>query len=884
MAITKVMNSKANIKQYSAADLPINAKQPVIARMPAVESTLNQTVINLPFLVDTVNAQDTFFLAIDGKLLSLGSSYDYQMSSVDLMGMSNQVTLNNPIDAGLNIQAWKIGLKKESELGIDQRFINAYNYLGNAFQGYVDQSVKMVATSTTGTPAAGTFYSSVVGRAPIPDLSANLKARMGVDRIMTQNGFKIQNEFGPNGEPVWGAQNDTFGQIRMVGNWYIGQIGNHGQMNWGNSVGDYIEVTFYGTGLNWLTYANQGTSQAVASVDGGAEGSNLMVTQAGSFVSVNYSPNVVVPVVKGLSLGIHTVKIRLSVLSGNALNTYGFDILNESANVLVAPGTAYNAGKAITSNSLYSTSYNSVATGTRGGRVLMYQKADGSIGSAFTAVGSSQYLTASDHSNEEPVRVHNFREFGAGKGSDFSIYNGYQSSAFTLDDGSTTLNGNGVYAQNVAGDADSLRASGSGSFILINFVGTGLDIVSANNDVNARTTAMYVDGSSVGNISIASNELSRRVRICSGLPYGTHTVKFSYNSPDTVFIKDFIIYQPKTPLLPSGAVALGSYNVMANYVPSSNPAPNSSSPDIAAGVLRKAMSSRETTLTGTWGTNSLDGNFGAGWNTSSNTPGDTASFTFFGTGFEWKGLFQAGGQNNTMSIDGSTNLSGYTTSFLQSSGGATFTPSTGAFAGSCAQQWWSLSVTGLPLGLHTVKMVNNAGQWLYVDTLDIITPIHSHKSNVQADMQNSLSVGSQGIEDNRLFSPIPNQANIKNWAQAKGVSSSPTTTSTSPVPMPDMAVTIKTSGQPLEISYAASLNDSSPGSYVYTAISVDGVLVSVFQITTSAPSGSGYIYVNTDKAIVPVSAGTHLVQVVWLVSGGTGSAYSTNRSLIAKEM
>ena len=82
MSVTKLLSSKANIKQYSNADLPIQPKQPVIARYQA-DSTASQTVINLPFQVDTLNAQDNFFVAVDGKVLTLGSSADYTMTAVD---------------------------------------------------------------------------------------------------------------------------------------------------------------------------------------------------------------------------------------------------------------------------------------------------------------------------------------------------------------------------------------------------------------------------------------------------------------------------------------------------------------------------------------------------------------------------------------------------------------------------------------------------------------------------------------------------------------------------------------------------------------------------------------------------------------------------------
>jgi len=112
--ITKQVNSKANIKQYSDADYPVNPKQPILARYSA-ESTAAQTVINLSFSVDTVNAKEAVLIIVDGRVLTEGSSYDYTFTSVDISGYSSQVTLNSSLAASLNIQALKLGFRKESE-------------------------------------------------------------------------------------------------------------------------------------------------------------------------------------------------------------------------------------------------------------------------------------------------------------------------------------------------------------------------------------------------------------------------------------------------------------------------------------------------------------------------------------------------------------------------------------------------------------------------------------------------------------------------------------------------------------------------------------------------------------------------------------------------
>lgn len=113
MAIIKKLNSKAKIKQLTDADMPFQARQPVLAKGSAI-STASQTIINLPWLVDTVNQQDSFFITVDGKLLTLGGSNDYTMTNLDPLGFSNQVTLTQSLTAGLNIQYWKQGFQKDA--------------------------------------------------------------------------------------------------------------------------------------------------------------------------------------------------------------------------------------------------------------------------------------------------------------------------------------------------------------------------------------------------------------------------------------------------------------------------------------------------------------------------------------------------------------------------------------------------------------------------------------------------------------------------------------------------------------------------------------------------------------------------------------------------
>lgn len=108
MPITKAVSSRANAKQLTSADVPQQPTNMVTAKYTAT-STASQTVINLSFAVDQTNTTN-FFLAIDGRTLREGASNDFTFTNVAANNTSSQVTLNQSLVVGLNIQAWYLGL------------------------------------------------------------------------------------------------------------------------------------------------------------------------------------------------------------------------------------------------------------------------------------------------------------------------------------------------------------------------------------------------------------------------------------------------------------------------------------------------------------------------------------------------------------------------------------------------------------------------------------------------------------------------------------------------------------------------------------------------------------------------------------------------------
>jgi hypothetical protein len=167
---------------------------------------------------------------------------------------------------------------------IDQSGVNATNITGHSSQlsALATQldPLKYVSVGTIAVPST-----AIVGRAQIPDLANDLSARFGIERIMVQNLYQLQSEFGASGEPVWAALNDDKGLIRYVGQWSsVTDAG--GQYAQSNLSTDYIETTFYGTGLNWLLRFGTATYPAIQiSVDGGTESSLTLSASNSTIIS-----------------------------------------------------------------------------------------------------------------------------------------------------------------------------------------------------------------------------------------------------------------------------------------------------------------------------------------------------------------------------------------------------------------------------------------------------------------------------------------------------------------------------------------------------------------------------------------------------------------------
>ena len=381
------------------------------------------------------------------------------------------------------------------------------------------------------------------------------------------------------------------------------------------------------------------------------------------------------------------------------------------------------------------------------------------LGAATAVFGNAAF--DSNRLNQEVIRRINFREFGAN--SEFALSGAATGRAFTIDDGTTTLVGNNT--TNAAGDI--LSNNGDGQFFTLTFVGTGLDVLrkdAANGTGNDAQIAVTVDGLSIGNVpdGQTGSTQPRILPIVSGLSYGTHTVRISAAGSINVFspgFQDFIIYGPKKPEIPTldaGSLELSDYNIMADY--SANDTAGLLT--IGGGVVRKEQN-REFLYTGGTGvTLAVSTAHIGGYNVDLTTIGQTAQYTFYGTGFDLRFILDGSTTVNgsvTLSLTtGSTttsDFSGFTTSYYHQTANTatTFTPSTGVILNPLATpaigtgSGSGVSVNGLNLGVHTLTVTKNTALSYHQGPMDVITPIHIN--------DDTLKVGSEGL-NNLTIDPV----------------------------------------------------------------------------------------------------------------------------------
>ena len=713
-------------------------------------------------------------------------------------------------------------------------------------------------------------HTQIKNRAKIIDLSKDMAVNFGINRIHTQQIFKKLEEHGPNDEQVWGVENDKFDQIRFVGYWENENGLQGAEVIQENSTTDYVEITFYGTGLNIMVYFDGASRDYRYSVDGGAESGNIYPSGGDGIMNGRfYEHNQIIPVVSGLTLGIHTVKIRSANTFSFNIRVNGFEVLNESSQLQVNEGYTYidglkvnHAAEAVGYNSDFENEYGTA--GAKGGAVILYIDDQGNVKKdiQYTDV-NPLYLENADHSNEEEIRRHFFREFGQGRADDLStmpLTGG--DDTFALHDGTTSMWTNDGAASTIY-DVEGIFLSDNNDFACITFVGTGLDMFYTRDDGNSTADIeVLIDGVSQGSLNnsiLAGGPL--RVTLCSGLPYGTHTVKIRNNSSgaqDPTF-SSFMVYAPKKPTLPENCVELSSYYLMADY---QAPAGSQDNTDMPQGVIFKSAQ-REFLYYGSGWSFILDNAKINGNTVSTSTSSDYFEYTFFGTGFVLLESFSTT-NNCTLTLDGSSDFSSYTFN-TYGGGNGSFTPATGVYVGQDGSNNM-LAITGLDLGLHTIRVTSNNSSSMGINGIGIVTPVHHAKDNGPVAIQNTLPIGSCALSDSRNVKGVEVG---RNRGYSLAYNDNTTRADLTVRPIPGISpVTIKTSGKPVRVSIRIS-TDNSGGSGSFQAqffLRVNGEYYRdtasiIFEESDTSVTGSNKS--KTFTSLISLDAGYHTFVIYW---------------------
>jgi hypothetical protein len=406
----------------------------------------------------------------------------------------------------------------------------------------------LVELSTIAVP-----FTTISNRAPCTDMSKDGLPRMGTDRFIIQRITEVQDEYVSNGDRIWRPANDPNNQFRFVGNWSL-VSGNDGFGAISSTIGDYIEVTWYGTDLN-ITMANLTSDRGFQVFVDGVNNNTFTTVTNGALGARGTTSYQLLVVATGLTQGLHTARLVKTTAAAGAVT--GFEFVNTNTNLVTTAGSSiFMKGQRTylnaTDSQAYNTTFESGTLGTRGGRVLVYAQ-DGEIKKAVTPTdASSTTWTSTNHANEELYRSYFFREFGNGRADDFSrLLPGSASYAYTLDDNVTTL------SASLAGEINGGLNIASGGSVAFTFVGTGVDLVEIAGGAITTTYDVLIDGSTIATGVALGTNTNRVIKLAAGLPYGTHVLRINRTSAgNSTNFGYFNVYRPKKPTLPADATQI----------------------------------------------------------------------------------------------------------------------------------------------------------------------------------------------------------------------------------------------------------------------------------------------------------------------------------------
>jgi hypothetical protein len=401
----------------------------------------------------------------------------------------------------------------------------------------------------------------------------------------------------------------------------------------------------------------------------------------------------------------------------------------------------YNGGRVIwwvDSSGTLKCSVNMMPPNARNiGPTASNEKGDDSAGTTSAAVANTQYLPtftdiAIDHSQAEVAKTFHFREFGNGNanGGNSGTYKDAsmittteQDIAYVMDDGLTSMSGNGKDAQNTWYRKDN------DSFVYLTFIGTGITVKQ-----------------DLGVLCYAQN-----------LPYGTHILKKDSNTTtansdiildgvtlksahvnDYNQIEEVTFHQPKRPPIPENAVVIADYMLMADFVPQTAG---------GIGLISKGVRSNSATRdifhddgTGTTyytiSPNLTISPFGLRVNSGANASSATdtiARLPSFGTNYSIRG-FDVNARH-ALYVDSESSIS---------------TMTHGSSSGNDSFGHLASSVT---LGVHKFGANAKNGNQLSLNAMEVVTPIHTshHYQSFESPFLHELVGGDRNMEQSNLI-------------------------------------------------------------------------------------------------------------------------------------
>jgi hypothetical protein len=145
------------------------------------------------------------------------------------------------------------------------------------------------------------------------------------------------------------------------------------------------------------------------------------------------------------------------------------------------------------------------------------------------------------------------------------------------------------------------------------------------------------------------------------------------------------------------------------------------------------------------------------------------------------------------------------------------------------------------------------------------------------------AVRTAAILDGVVTTPKLAAAAVTQNGHADGSSSGPTTTSGLFVDMTDMSVTLTTVGGDLLVWFDGSFSQSTSGQGVFVGLRLDSGS-DVAGVRHNFQHTSQDVFIGTHHRFTGVAAGSHTVKARWSVSGGQGTATSTERHLTVLEV